>query len=97
MALHLKPTNINNWVPKVIVASAQEKQGVQPFIEKCTEFNNHIKNRWKLEQRKQQMRYWAKKNIEYLLLSKINKYNDAIDSGVENGILPERIARNILK
>jgi LAO/AO transport system kinase len=97
MALHLKPKNINNWVPKVIVASAQEKQGVQPFIEKCTEFNNHIKNRWKLEQRKQQMRYWAKKNIEYLLLSKINKYNDAIDSGVENGILPERIARNILK
>ena len=97
MALHLKPKNINNWVPKVIVASAQEKQGVQPFIEKCTEFNNHIKNRWKLEQRKQQMRYWAKKNIEYLLLSKINKYNDAINSGVENGILPERIARNILK
>jgi LAO/AO transport system kinase len=97
MALHLKPKNKNNWVPKVIVASAQEKQGVQPFIEKCTEFNNHIKNRWKLEQRKQQMRYWAKKNIEYLLLSKINKYNDAIDSGVENGILPERIARNILK
>tara|TARA_B100001059_G_scaffold68403_1_gene65254 strand:- start:5362 stop:6297 length:936 start_codon:yes stop_codon:yes gene_type:complete len=97
MALHLKPKNINNWVPKVIVASAQEKQGVEPFIEKCTEFNNHIKNRWKLEQRKQQMRYWAKKNIEYLLLSKINKYNDVIDSGVENGILPERIARNILK
>ena len=97
MALHLKPKNINNWVPKVIVASAQEKQGVQPFIEKCTEFNNHIKNRWKLEQRKQQMKYWAKKNIEYLLLSKINKFNDTIDSGVENGILPERIARNILK
>ena len=97
MALHLKPKNINNWVPKVIVASAQEKQGVQPFIEKCTEFNNHIKNRWKLEQRKQQMKYWAKKNIEYLLLSKINKFNDTIDSGVENGILPERIARNILE
>ena len=97
MALHLKPKNKNNWVPKVIVASAQEKQGVQPFIEKCTDFNNHIKNRWKLEQRKQQMKYWAKKNIEYLLLSKINKYNDTIDSGVENGILPERIARNILE
>lgn len=97
MALHLKPKNINNWVPKVIVASAQEKQGIQPFIEKCTDFNNHIKNRWKLKHRKQQMKYWAKKNIEYLLLSKINKYNDAIDSGVENGILPERIARNILK
>lgn len=97
MALHLKPKNKNNWVPKVIVASAQEKQGVQPFIEKCTDFNNHIKNRWKLEQRKQQMKYWAKKNIEYFLLSKINKYNDTIDSGVENGILPERIARNILE
>lgn len=36
MALHLKPKNENNWVPKVIVASAQEKQGIQPFIEKCT-------------------------------------------------------------
>ena len=34
MALHLKPKNENNWVPKVIVASAQEKQGIQPFIEK---------------------------------------------------------------
>jgi LAO/AO transport system kinase len=97
MALHLKPKNENNWVPKVIVASAQEKQGIQPFIEKCTDFNNHIKNRWKLKHRKQQMKYWAKKNIEYLLLSKINKYNDTIDSGIENGILPERLAKNILE
>jgi hypothetical protein len=43
------------------------------------------------------MKYWAKKNIEYLLLSKINKYNDTIDSGIENGILPERLAKNILE
>ncbi|NBV56390.1 MAG: methylmalonyl Co-A mutase-associated GTPase MeaB [Bacteroidetes bacterium] len=97
MALNLKPKNENNWTPKVVVVSAQEKQGIQTFIEKCLDYNKHIKNHWKQNNRKEQMKYWTKKNIEYLLLSKIDQYSDTIESSIENGVLPERLAKNILE
>ena len=97
MALNLKPKNENNWTPKVVVVSAQEKQGIQTFIEKCLDYNKHIKNHWKQNNRKKQMKYWTKKNIEYLLLSKIDQYSDTIESSIENGVLPERLAKNILE
>jgi len=97
MALNLKPKNENNWTPKVVVVSAHEKQGIQTFIEKCLDYNKHIKNHWKQNNRKEQMKYWTKKNIEYLLLSKIDQYSDTIESSIENGVLPERLAKNILE
>jgi hypothetical protein len=43
------------------------------------------------------MTYWAKKNIQYLLLSKVDQYNEKINLGIEKGILPERLARDILE
>jgi hypothetical protein len=43
------------------------------------------------------MKYWAKKNIQYLLLSKIDQYNNKINSSIEKGVLPERLARDILE
>ena len=43
------------------------------------------------------MKYWTKKNIEYLLLSKIDQYSYTIESSIENGVLPERLAKNILE
>ena len=97
MALNLKPKNENNWTPKVVVVSAHKSQGIQPLIEKCLDYNKHIKNHWKQNNRKEQMKYWTKKNIEYLLLSKINQYSDTIESSIENGVLPERLAKNILE
>ena len=97
MALNLKPKSKNQWMPKIIVASAHEKNGIQPFIDKCLDFDNHVKNKWKHLHRKEQMKYWAKKNIQYLLLSKIDKYNNKINSSIEKGVLPERLARDILE
>ncbi len=97
MALNLKPKNKNNWTPKVVVVSAHKRQGIQPLIEKCLDYNKHIKNHWKQNNRKEQMKYWTKKNIEYLLLSKIDQYSDTIESSIENGVLPERLAKNILE
>ena len=97
MALNLKPKNKNNWTPKVVVVSAHERLGIQSFIEKCLDYNKHIKNHWKQNNRKEQMKYWTKKNIEYLLLSKIDQYSDTIESSIENGVLPERLAKNILE
>ena len=97
MALNLKPKSKNQWIPKIIVASAHEKNGIQPFIDKCLDFDNHVKNKWKHLHRKEQMKYWAKKNIQYLLLSKIDQYNNKINSSIEKGVLPERLARDILE
>lgn len=97
MALNLKPKNKNNWTPKVVVVSAHKRQGIQPLIEKCLDYNKHIKNHWKQNNRKEQMKYWTKKNIEYLLLSKIDQYSVTIESSIENGVLPERLAKNILE
>jgi LAO/AO transport system kinase len=97
MALNLKPKSKNQWIPKIIVASAYEKNGIQPFIEKCLDFNDHVREKWKHLHRKEQMKYWAKKNIQYLLLSKIDQYNNKINSNIENGVLPERLARDILE
>ncbi len=97
MALNLKPKSKNQWMPKIIVASAHEKNGIQPFIDKCLDFDNHVKNKWKHLHRKEQMMYWAKKNIQYLLLSKIDQYNNKINSSIEKGVLPERLARDILE
>jgi LAO/AO transport system kinase len=97
LALNLKPKNENNWTPKVVVVSAHKRQGIQPLIEKCLDYNKHIKNHWKQNNRKEQMKYWTKKNIEYLLLSKIDQYSDTIESSIENGVLPERLAKNILE
>lgn len=97
MALNLKPKNENNWTPKVVVVSAHKRQGIQTLIEKCLDYNKHIKNHWKQNNRKEQMKYWTKKNIEYLLLSKIDQYSDTIESSIENGVLPERLAKNILE
>jgi LAO/AO transport system kinase len=97
MALNLKPKNKNQWIPKIIVASAYEKNGIQPFIEKCLDFDDHVREKWKHLHRKEQMKYWAKKNIQYLLLSKIDQYNNKINSNIENGVLPERLARDILE
>lgn len=97
MALNLKPKNKNQWIPKIIVASAYKKNGIQPFIEKCLDFDDHVREKWKHLHRKEQMKYWAKKNIQYLLLSKIDQYNNKINSNIENGVLPERLARDILE
>ena len=97
MALNLKPKSKNQWIPKIIVDSAHEKNGIQPFIDKCLDFDNHVKNKWKHLHRKEQMKYWAKKNIQYLLLSKIDQYNNKINSSIEKGVLPERLARDILE
>ena len=97
MALNLKPKSKNQWIPKIIVASAYEKNGIQPFIEKCIDFDDHVREKWKHLHRKEQMKYWAKKNIQYLLLSKIDQYNNKINSNIENGVLPERLARDILE
>ena len=97
MALDLKPKNENNWTPKVVVVSAHKRQGIQTLTEKCLDYNKHIKNHWKQNNRKEQMKYWTKKNIEYLLLSKIDQYSDTIESSIENGVLPERLAKNILE
>lgn len=97
MALNLKPKNKNQWIPKIIVASAYEKNGIQPFIEKCLDFDDHVREKWKHLHRKEQMKYWAKKNIQYLLMSKIDQYNNKINSNIENGVLPERLARDILE
>ena len=97
MALNLKPKSKNQWIPKIIVASAYEKNGIQPFIEKCIDFDDHVREKWKHLHRKEQMKYWAKKNIQYLLLSKIDQYNNKINSSIEKGVLPERLARDILE
>ena len=97
MALNLKPKNKNQWIPKIIIASAYKKNGIQSFIKKCLDFDDHIKNQWKQLNREEQMTYWAKKNIQYLLLSKVDRYNEKINLGIEKGVLPERLARDILE
>ncbi len=97
LALHLKLKNKNSWTPKVLVSSSLYLTGIDSFLEKCSDFNNHIHDQWKKVVRKEQMKYWTKKNIEYLLMSKIDGYEEQINQDIDSGILPERSARNILE
>lgn len=97
MALHLKPINKNNWGPKVIVSSTITGKGISSFIKICSDFNQLISDKWKYENRKEQMTYWTKKSIQDLLLSRIKDYEERIKQHIKEGVLPERSARNILE
>jgi LAO/AO transport system kinase len=97
MALHLMPENESKWIPKVITSSALKDKGIDVFWEKAFDFENHItSNDWKAENRKSQMKYWAQKSIQDILLARAKNYSLQIAEGLENGKLPEQIAKELL-
>lgn len=97
MALHLKASNLNGWIPKVITASALELKGIEGYWKRVFDFEQEvIANGWKEDHRSQQMRYWAQKSIQDLLLEKLGNYQDLISRGLDKGKLPEILAREII-
>ncbi len=97
MALHLKPENENGWVPKVITASALEGQGIEAYWKRVFAFEEQvIQNQWKASNRNIQMKYWAKKSIQDLLLARLGNYQEAIEQGISEGKLPEVLAQDIV-
>jgi len=105
MALHLMPTSTpfsigsnSGWIPKVITASAITNKGIDVFWEKAFDFEKTVsQNSWKETHRKEQMHYWARKSVQDLLLSKLDHYEEAIVKGLEEGKLPEEIAKEIVE
>ena len=98
MALHLKPANENGWIPKVITASALEGQGIEAYWNRVFDFEREVTaNGWKDEHRSRQMKYWAQKSIQDLLLAKLGNFQHLITQGLEEGKLPEILAREIIK
>ena len=98
MALHLMPENENKWIPKVITSSALQDKGIDTFWEKAFDFEKLITSGdWKATRRKEQMHYWTRKNVQDLLLAKLDKYEEAIAKGLATGNLPEEIAKDLVK
>jgi len=97
MALHLMPENENEWVPKVITASALYEKGIAIFWDKVIEFEaKMLENFWKSKNRQSQMYYWTQKTIQDLLLAKIENHQSQIKKGLAEGKLPEVVAREIV-
>lgn len=70
-ALHLFPANDNEWIPRVSVASAIEKQGMQEAWEVVSEFKNQQKTKGYFENsRQEQALKWFEESIGELLLDK---------------------------
>ena len=98
MALQLMPENENKWIPKVITSSALQDKGIDTFWEKAFDFEKLITSGdWKATRRKEQMHYWTRKNVQDLLLAKLDKYEEAIAKGLATGNLPEEIAKDLVK
>ena len=104
MALHLMPNNAvkvsgaEAWIPKVITTSSIEGKGIDVFWEKAFKYQKlTLANNWKVENRKDQMLYWAKKSVQDLLLAKLKNYEVEIAKGLAEGKLPELIAKEIVR
>jgi LAO/AO transport system kinase len=98
MALHLMPKTESEWKAKVITVSALEHTGISVLWNHVVEFEQHtIANDWKMINRKAQMKYWAKKTVQELLLAQIENFENDISKGLAAGQLPERIAHLLIK
>jgi LAO/AO transport system kinase len=97
MALHLKPTTESGWVPKVLTTSAIHNTRIDVFWKVASEFNELVtSNGFKSKKRYNQQAYWVKKNMEMLLLERIQNYNSHIQAGIKKRMLPEKIAQEIV-
>ncbi len=77
-ALHLFPANDNEWIPRVSVASAIEKTGMNDAWEVITEFENQQKTRGYFKTTRQdQALKWFEESIGELLLEKFNSNPEA--------------------
>ncbi|WP_417591334.1 methylmalonyl Co-A mutase-associated GTPase MeaB [Owenweeksia hongkongensis] len=77
-ALHLFPANDNEWIPRVSVASAIEKTGMNDAWEVITEFENQQKNKGYFKTtRQEQALKWFEESIGELLLEKFNSNPEA--------------------
>lgn len=98
MALHLKPVNENQWIPKVITASATQLKGIDGFWERAYDFEKLVlQTQWKAAHRQEQMLYWARKSVKDLLMAKLGDYEAAIAAGLADGKLPEEVARDVVE
>jgi LAO/AO transport system kinase len=98
MALHMMPNHENEWTPKVITASATQNKGIDVFWEKALDYQTAIlANHWKVQNRQDQMHYWAKKSIHDLLLAKLGDYETEIAQGLADGKLPEVVAKDLVE
>lgn len=97
MALHLRPVAENGWNPKVITASALHEKGITAFWQRALEYESTMQSGgFKSENRLKQQKYWAKKSVHDLLLAKLGDYEKAIENGLKEGKLPERIAKQLI-
>ncbi len=69
-ALHLFPPHPSGWVAKVLTCSALHADGLPGIWEAISSYQNHnsTKGYWQ-EQRKEQLRFWLKDNIQQKLLA----------------------------
>lgn len=79
-ALHLYPPKDNGWIPKVLLCSAAENQGIKEIWSAINNFVQHSKDSGHLERRRNiQNKSWFKETAQQLLTQhyqKIPGYND---------------------
>lgn len=98
MALHLKPSAENQWVPKVLTVSSLNSTRIDAFWREANAFNDLVSaNGYKVNNRYAQQAYWVKKNVEHLILQKIANYQTQIQEGLAHNQLPEKLAEEIVK
>ncbi|GGG49373.1 ATPase/protein kinase [Croceivirga lutea] len=67
-ALHLYPPKENGWLPKVLLASSTEKQGIEDIWSLVNEFYKQMATNGYLEDnRLKQLKQWFLQNVENLL------------------------------
>ncbi len=79
-AIHLFPDMENGWKPWVNTCSALENTGVSEIFEVIKKFNQQMtSNKWKIEKRKKQEKYWLHHRIKEELGNK--KYKSLVSEG----------------
>lgn len=81
-ALHLFPSNPNEWIPKVETVSSTENKGINKVWMIIEAFDQLVvSNGWKAKEREKQQVYWMNESVKEQLLTDFNKTN-----GIQNEI-----------
>lgn len=94
-ALHLFPPKENDWIPKVVLCSAQENKGLREIWEIITEFTSLTKRNGHFDaHRKTQNKHWLLQTIDAQLKTRFyqNKKVRAHMDSISNEVIEGRIS-----
>ena len=94
-AIHLFPANKNGWIPKVDYCSATEKSRISVVWDIIESFKNlTVSNSSFYSNRKQQAKFWLRKNVEDSLKMMFYGNQDIINqfSEIENDVVNGKIS-----